>query len=78
MTEKAKVYVERWLFVWIIGAIFFCLIALQVRKAENARIELMQKEQDRQCQKLEKTEEAIIRIDNNIIEMKTMLKERLK
>ena len=47
MSDRTKQYIEKWLFVWIVGFIIACLVALQTLKADNARVTKIEEKADK-------------------------------
>ena len=71
MTDKVKVYVERWLFIWIIGFIVACLGSIQYKKADNARVDKIEK-------RAEDNSEFNHRLETVLVRVETLLNERTK
>ena len=71
MTEKVKVYVERWLFIWIMGFIVVCLGSIQYKKADNARVDKVET-------KAEANTEFNHRLETVLVRVETLLNERTK
>jgi len=71
MTEKVKVYVERWLFIWIMGFIVVCLGSIQYKKADNARVDKVET-------KAEANTEFNHRLETVLVRVETLLDERTK
>lgn len=71
MTDKVKVYVERWLFIWIMGFIVVCLGSIQYNKAENTRVDKIET-------KAEMNTEFNHRLETVLVKVETLLNERTK
>lgn len=76
MTEKAKFEVKT-ISVGVVILLLFSFGAwLTNVKADKSEVKELKIQQDKQCEKTEKLEDVIVDIKMNLIEIKTLIKER--